>query len=305
MLNFNGNNFEFQQVGNFCMYNSQVAKVTAQFTQTNCFGIPGATCNCMVRIDLPSSEFIEFNTCSGSMVQAISPSPTLACSQVIPLGLLFDLPTWNSILSTHPKFKCAQYGGYIVIKTTLGNALDDILVKFQPNLYYSNLINEIQIYPSDNYFTSSQQNSDKCLCGLVSTTLEDQYTKLCKQALIDQCLNIVINQLNQRNKAFVLNTLINDCVLDLKGQTRIVQERVGIFQKEIFELNVVQDLQAQDTAIDRTVATIGKMCDCRGKKLSKFNSFLFLRQFYMIIFYLDAECILKGFGCNKPFSFCI
>lgn len=140
----------------------------------------------------------------------------LSCNQSFPLSSnLLDPLVWNSIGSNHLRFKCAStYSNSFVIKTTLPSTADDILVKID---YISQShISQIRIYPSDNYIASSNQFSDKCLCG-IKNDIQDMED--CKKALLNDCLQILISGLSDFERAHV-DKLIDECVLD---------KRVNIF----------------------------------------------------------------------------
>jgi len=68
-------------------------------------------------------------------------------------------------------------------------------------------MSSIEIYASNNYFTSQYQN-DKCLCGqFVSNTDND-----CRDVLQDKCFQNIIGQDTETQKLF--EKLIQDCKTD-------------------------------------------------------------------------------------------
>jgi len=69
-------------------------------------------------------------------------------------------------------------------------------------------MSSIEIYASNNYFTTSQYQNDKCLCGqFVSNTDKD-----CRDVLQDKCFQNIIGQDTETQKLF--EKLIQDCKTD-------------------------------------------------------------------------------------------
>ncbi|RNA21833.1 deoxycytidine kinase, partial [Brachionus plicatilis] len=266
MTNFNSNNFEFHEIGQFCMYQSKHIQVKSEFGL--CWANSAVTCNCMIRLETISGEFVEINTCAGNgIVHTSDIGVPLSCSQSISLATsIFDPVFWNSFGSNHNKFKCATtFSNSLVIKTTMPNSADDILVKV--NHISQTQIGQIRIYPSDNYIASSSQYSDKCLCGIKRDLLD---LEECKKALLDDCLQILIRSLSDEDQANV-DRLMDECVLDKraleKNRKRNFEIKVGHFQKNLIEENII-DLLIKNYGNSKMLYSIlNKYCECKKMQL--------------------------------------
>jgi len=296
MTNFNNFNYEFQNLGQYCLYNSPVLNITAEFSQ--CWLNSAVTCNCMMRIQLTSTEFVEINTCSGTPVYSTDLGQALNCNQVIPLMTsVFDTNFWNSFTSNHNSFKCATTAlNAFAFRTTLLNSADDLLVlvdQFSPNL-----INQIRVYPSDNYIINQGPAKDECLCGNYSSKLEQMDKEKCKNVLIDDCLISIIKTLEVKERVLI-ERLIEECVLDKRAMEKDRKQadglQIGFFQKDILESSVIELLVKKYPGKKNQKLLqniLSKFCLCRGKKLgniknriSIFNENLSTSIFFLIIRY--------------------
>jgi len=288
MTDFNNFNYEFQNLGQYCLYNSPALEIKAEFTE--CWLNSPVTCNCMMRIQLTSSEFVEINTCSGNPVYSTDLNQALDCSSVIPLVTsVFDNNFWNSFVSNHNNFKCATTSfNTFAIRTTLANSADDVLVlvdQFSPSL-----ISQIRVYPSDNYIINQGPAKDECLCGNYSSKLEQMDKEKCKNALIDDCLMALIKILELKERVLI-EKLIDECVLDKRAMEKDRKQvdvlKIGFFQKDVFESSVIELLVKKypGKKNQKLLQTIlSKFCMCRGNKL-------------------NANCLFNV--CKSPIQICV
>lgn len=132
------------------------------------------------------------------------------------------------------------------IRTTLTSERNDVLVLLYKK---EESIDQIKIYPSDNYATDSMQNFDKSLCAsydqvdaqIVETNkieIEADFLAKCNEVLVDQCVKQVILPTKVNSLVNKVTKLVQDCALD----ARIGVEIIGKFQLTIFEQTIYEEL---------------------------------------------------------------
>jgi hypothetical protein len=95
----------------------------------------------------------------------------------------------------------------------------------------------IEVYGSNNYFTTTQYSRDKCLCGQYRTggidppppnaiLLDD-----CRIALQDKCLTAIIGKNSELDKLF--EKFVQDCALDLNVRDKFLKIDIH-FSKTIY-----------------------------------------------------------------------
>ena len=70
-------------------------------------------------------------------------------------------------------------------------------------------MSRIEVYGSNNYFTTTQYSNDTCLCGKYIKSKDDD----CRIALQDKCLTAIIGKNTELDQ--LLEKLVQDCRLDL------------------------------------------------------------------------------------------
>ena len=173
--------FEFHYGGIFPLYESIYVKVSAGFKK--CSPSSKAYCNCLIEIELYTGEYAIVNNCFGLDSDIQTDADNLDCSTRIQHNSLFSESAWEIAPDDHQSFKCATTPtDSIAIRTTLPMRKNDILILLYKR---SNTIDQIKIYPSDNYVLDSMQDIDKSLCASYNRTdaqkIEPEKIKIVKK----------------------------------------------------------------------------------------------------------------------------
>lgn len=73
-------------------------------------------------------------------------------------------------------------------------------------------MSSIEVYGSDNYFTSTQAARDKCLCGSYVRNTDTE----CRAALNDKCFNDVVVGTTDQTFKTILEKFVTDCENDAR-----------------------------------------------------------------------------------------
>ena len=114
--------------------------------------------------------------------------------------------------------------------------------KFQPTLHDDVLVLGIpgflgmaciEVYGSNNYFTTTQYSNDKCLCGQYITGGIDPPPRNpillddCRNALQDRCLTAIIGKNSELDQLF--ERFVQDCVADLNVGDKFLKIDINSF----------------------------------------------------------------------------
>ncbi len=81
----------------------------------------------------------------------------------------------------------------------------------------------IEVYGSNNYFTTTQYSNDTCLCGQYTKSKDDD----CRNALQDKCLTAIIGKNSELDQLF--EKFVKDCVLDLNVGGKFLKMYINSF----------------------------------------------------------------------------
>ncbi|CAF0813030.1 unnamed protein product [Brachionus calyciflorus] len=297
MINFNKVAFEFHYGGTFPLYESSYVKIYAGFKR--CSPTSNAYCNCLIEVELYNGEFVIVNNCFGLDSEVQTDENNLDCSTQIQISSLFSEAAWEEAPDVHQSFKCATTPtNSIVVRTTLPSRKNDVMI-----LIYKrpDIIDQIKIYPSDNYAFNSLQETDKSLCGSYDRAdvpkietnkiqIDEKIVSKCDEELVDNCIEKAILSPKQSFMTTRVKKLVQDCALDIK----VGVESTGMFQKEIFEQTIYEELVKNyrnpqcksDICLDSEVYNmLRKFCTCKGKVPNKM-------------------CLIEK-KCTKSFKLCV
>ncbi|RNA12403.1 hypothetical protein BpHYR1_045565 [Brachionus plicatilis] len=297
MINFKKVAFEFHHGGIFPLYESIYVKINAGFNP--CSAYSQAFCNCLIEIELYTGEYVLVNNCYGIDSYIQTDMDNLDCYTLIDHNLLFSELAWQTVPAYHRSFKCATTPtNSLAIRTTLTSERNDVLIL----LYKSeDIIDQIKIYPSDNYAIDSMQDFDKSLCGSydridvpkIETNkieIDVAFKTKCKEVLVDKCVEEVVLPSQMVSLESRISKLVEDCALDAS----IGSESIGKFQIALFEQTVYEELTKN---FKRSYCTSGT---CLSEQ-----AFLILRKFcYCKKMRPNSLCLIDQ-KCSGAFTLCI